>query len=547
MSLDLDGLQDVYIREFLTSLDCARSLAVLILYENKEYRQIVELEVNPDDYDNIGSFRDALAATSFLAKNKFLDTCIDKESVAMKKFYEAEQSCKETNHRVLFGRLDPLTNAAILAARRKIEFILGSFNAEEFVDSCNWGPGATLLLPRRRSTSPEKFRVERGITAAAYGHVQDWFPAAYPLWDMMFEIQSGNKVITVPKNAKTDRIIAIEPGINLWFQKGIGTMIRRRLRKNGIDLNSQDHNGRLARLSSKFGHLATVDFSSASDTISTEVVKLLLPHSWFCLLDSFRSIRGRVATSKEEISYEKFSSMGNGFTFELESLIFYAVALACCENSGVDGTISVFGDDVILPVACFDAYVTVCKDLGFTINRSKSYSTGYFRESCGSYYYNGRNVKPIFLKEVFNGQDSVIKSANNLRNFAHSRNTYGCDLSFAGCWHALARYLENCKVPRIPVGFGDLGLVVSNDELRATDMQSPSRGFEGKYFKIIAPLAVQKFEDRKGYLLSRLKSIGWSYSMAEPSEPNAVPLPGCVRYSRTRMLVPRWDDIGPWV
>lgn len=546
MSLDTESLQDVYIREFLTALDCARSLTVLILYESKEYAQLVNLKFEPDHFNDLGTARDWLAATSFLSKNKFLDTSIDKGLVAFEGFRAGELQCKETNQRIRSERLDPLTDAVILTATRKIERILGSFTADEFADSCNWGPGASLSLPRRRSTHPEKFRSESGITASAYEFVKPWFSAAYPSWgDFIFCIESGNKVISVPKNAKTDRIIAIEPGINLWFQKGIGSMIRSRLRNNGIDLNSQAHNGDLARVSSRYNHLATVDFSSASDTISYETVKLLLPLRWFKLLENFRSVRG-LLPGGEILSYEKFSSMGNGFTFELESLIFYAIALALCECKGYNGSISVFGDDVVLPSAAFDDYCLVCKELGFTVSRSKSFSNGYFRESCGSYYWNGRNIKPIFQKEPLDGQSSTIKCANSLRNFAHSRNSYGCDRDLEACWRTLADYLRNCKVPRIPAGIGDIGLVVSNDEFYPTDMQSPRNGYEGKYFKAIATLAVQSYEDRRGYLLSRLWSIGWSSSMAEPSEPNKVPLPGLVRYTRSRVLVPRWDDVGPW-
>lgn len=553
MSLDITSLQDVYILEFLESLDCARSLTVAILYKHKEFRQIVELSINPDDFVDVGRFRDALAATSFLSKNKFLETGISKETVAMEKFLEAEVACKETNERVLSNSLCSLTQAVIMTAARKIQNILGRIDAEEFVDSCNWGPGATVKLPRRRASAPEKFRSENGITAGAYGFVKDWFHVAYPLWgDVIFEIQSGNKVVTVPKNAKTDRVIAIEPGINLWFQKGIGSIIRNRLRKNGIDLNSQAINGNLARVASRYGHLATVDFSSASDTISTEVVRLLLPHDWYCLLDNFRSIRGTLP-DKTEISYQKFSSMGNGYTFELESLIFYAIAISICEIMKESGSISVFGDDVIIPSGAFDNYSIVCAELGFTVNKKKSFSSGYFRESCGSYYYNGQNVKPIFQKEPFDGQSSLIKCANSLRNFAHSRNSYGCDRDFAACWRTLAKYLEGLRTPRIPPGFGDLGLIVSDDEFQASDYKSARNGYEGYYFRVIATLSVQSFENRRGYLLSRLWSIGWSrwdlYGLnpAEPSIANSVVLPGRVKPSLTRMLVPRWDDIGPWV
>ena len=74
---------------------------------------------------------------------------------------------------------------------------------------------------------------------------------------------------------------------------------------------------------------------------------MLLPEAWFDLLNDCRS--QAVSYKGEWIELNMFSSMGNAFTFELESLIFWAIANAVCYCSGSRGHISVYGDDIIVP------------------------------------------------------------------------------------------------------------------------------------------------------------------------------------------------------
>lgn len=547
------GQQDEFIRRYLFGLNCPRALSVWLLYSNKEHSQLVSLEFNPLDYNDLNSARDSLAATKFLSKATFLDLNIDLKKVALDKFHEAEQACKETNRRIKSSRFkNPLTASALLSMSRKIDLILGDFDAEEFVDSCGFGPGATTSLPRRQATHPKKYDSENRINREAYEFVSPWFHSAYPLWDIQFEVSGGSKIVTVPKNAKTDRTIAIEPGINLWFQKGIGTIIRRRLRRVGIDLNDQRFNQAKSRIASKFNHLATVDFSSASDTISKALVDTIMPQRWGVVLNSFRSSFGFL--DGHAINFEKFSSMGNGFTFELETLIFYTLGVFCCEHLGYDSKeVSVYGDDVVIPSGAFDLYSSLSSDLGFTVNKSKSYSSSYYRESCGSHYWNGVDVKPIFQKEPLDGKASLLLSANNVRRYAHRRNSYGCDRRLRSCFQYAERLLKD--VPRISDGFGDIGLIENIDH-PAVSVSTPTNGFEGHYVRVWAPIAYTVYCESKGLLLHKLKTMGISLpdqrfdplSFSELcSSGNNVALPNRTRYARLRLLIPRWHDLGPWI
>lgn len=545
-------LQDVYIQEYYKALDCPRSLTCLILYRNGEYKQLVELEFDPNYYNDLGSARDSLAATKFLSKATFLKTGNDLKKQAINTFLDAERACDLTNRRIRTSRFsNPLTPSVLTNMIVKIRSILGEFDPEDFVDSCNWGPGASTLLKRREVSYPRKFDVERQITPRAYDFVKDWFHIAYPHWECVFEIVHSSKIVTVPKSAKTDRVIAIEPGINLWFQKGIGALIRRRLRYQGIDLNDQSHNQRLARLGSLTKELSTVDFSSASDTISSALIREILPPRWYALLNSFKVDTGLI--DGHTIEFNKFSSMGNGFTFELESLIFYALACSVCYQLGVDTKgLSVYGDDVILPSACYDLFCSISADLGFTVNRRKSYSSSYFRESCGSYYWNGRNIKPIFQKEPLNGKAAVLKAANGVRRSAHSRNSYGCDRRLRRPWQVLARSLGS-DTPRLSDGFGDLGLVVDfDDAIKSSSVSRASNGIEGFYVRLWALQNCQRYFDTPGLNLYKLRKVMDSKSpdffsiQAGGDVGNNVPLSGRYKYSRMRVLVPAWVDLGPW-
>lgn len=557
MSVDYDKLQYQTVLAYYSSLDCSRSLAACLLYKYEEYEQLVSLEFIASDYNDTVTAQDSLAATCFLAKNKFLVIeGLDKGVKAWVKYEQAESQCAEANRRIKNSRFkNPYTASVLENAKRTIAGVLGGFDPVEFVDACNWGPGSSTLIRRKDASAPRKFDAERQITPRAYNFVKDWFREAYPQWVIpYFEIVSCDKIVTVDKNAKTDRVISITPGINLWFQKGIGSMIRRRLLNHGIDLNDQRHNQRLARLGSKFDNLATLDFSSASDTICYELVKDLLPARWFSILNSFRVDYGQYG--KTTVQYEKFSGMGNGFTFELESLIFYALAEAACSQLGLrDATISVFGDDVILPTAASALYTEVSEDCGFTVNRSKSYSSTYFRESCGSYYFKGADIKPIFLKEPLNGTANLLKTANSIRRLAHRRNYYGCDRRLRACWQVVVRGLGS-KTPKFSDGYGDDALAVNYCEADSSVQRLSLRypGYQGYRVKVFALLACQHELNTSGLLMSKLKEAEkfrdfdpYEVAVSDVGSGNSVPMSGQMRYATVSIDIPEWYDFGPWV
>lgn len=244
---------------------------------------------------------------------------------------------------------------------------------------------------------------------------------------------SGNSLFTVPKNSEIDRCACKEPDVNLFLQRSLGNQIRFCLRRAGINLNDQTINGEFARRGSIDGSLATLDLSAASDSITTEAVRLLMPQNWFHYLSLVRSPTTMVDGRKVEL--EMFSSMGNGFTFELESLLFYSVARAVAFLTGTPGHISIYGDDIICPSVMVPELVKALAFMGFVVNKEKSFDEGDFRESCGAYWHAGENVKPFFLRGPINRYTDLIKILNQLLNWG-SRELGVFDPRYAEVWHA---------------------------------------------------------------------------------------------------------------
>lgn len=226
----------------------------------------------------------------------------------------------------------------------------------------------------------------------------------------------GNVLFTVPKSSDIDRVACKEPDLNMFLQKSFGNQIRSLLKRQGINLNDQTINQELSRIGSIDGSLMTLDLSSASDSVTIELVRRLLPTNWFFYLDTVRS----PLTEIDGIPHvnEMFSSMGNGFTFELESLLFYAITRATAYLTGVRGPISVYGDDIIAPTDLGQNLISALSFCGFRVNESKSFMDGPFRESCGAHWHGGQDISPFYLRRPFLTVSDLILTLNQLAGWA---------------------------------------------------------------------------------------------------------------------------------
>lgn len=369
----------------------------------------------------------------------------DTEKKAYQSFGKAEISCARFNSEGykavdrLNETLHPLYGGILQELREDIERLIGpspDLHSVE-VDACH-GPGTSLSdsYTMGRSTNYYKWaNLPYTVTEAAVplakraiandprwiGALMHWYrtrckPSTVPdhychrdtsmfvpidmedFWSRILKVVDGSRITTVPKSALTDRTIAIEPVLNVYLQLGVDAIFKRRLKSRwGYDLTKQDVNQDLAFEGSKNGTYATIDLKAASDTISLKVCEMLLPAAWFDLLLTLRSPKG--ALLGRVASFSKISSMGNGFTFALESLIFGALTRAAMRRTGTTGNSAVYGDDIIVPTPAVRALGTLLNLFGFELNADKSFASGPFRESCGADWFLGYNVRPLFLKK----------------------------------------------------------------------------------------------------------------------------------------------------
>lgn len=406
---------DLHVRtaeQILSALDCPRALSVVILLRHKMWDEIANLRLDPLAFNDAESFFRAHQATKLLSKAKWLPTSFDKRLVAKIKFEEAESLCAQTNltwgpYRRMEFQFLPDYERIFHSARRKIGNVLGD-KLYAWTEYCDFGPGADGSTERGLTAAYNKLSTTGCVTLGAYPYL-DVFSEISCLGKLfvgnpetrMLDItfSRGNAVTFVPKSAKTDRPIAVEPRWNIFFQKGLGRFLRNRLKHFGVNLDFQGLNQALAIYGSHSGKYATIDLASASDTVSKEVVLALLPEPWLTIFSALRSPAYHL--DGEWRSYHKWSSMGNGYTFELESLLFWALCSSVCED------VAVYGDDLIVPTESFDSIVRVLEVCGFSVNTEKSFSSGPFRESCGQDAFLGVPVTPIYWKEALDDQGTL--------------------------------------------------------------------------------------------------------------------------------------------
>lgn len=424
-----------------SSIDTPRSLAAHLMFLHGEHLQLAQLEINAANYleNDYHHFRDDYLVTEYLSKFEGLNTGVDTEVVALQAWLASEKACRLTNKRIrgiYDGSEIPTEILDIIArAQSKIEGCIGTHvKWTKALARFKWGPGATSslkgeaagldkkLLEKQISVTQEALPLLRAAMATDYA----WLRARgispsgpTSLLPHEFQVVSGSRGVTVKKNAKTDRFIAAEPSGNVFLQLGFGALLRQCLLRNGIDLNDQTVNQRLAECALDDG-LATVDLKAASDTITTAAVWLLLPFSWASALSRLRSTH--MTLPDGTLHYlEKFSSMGNGYTFELESLIFWALTESCRDRMGIAGRVSVYGDDIICPAVCVPLLTRILDWFGFELNSKKTHHQSLFRESCGKHYFAGRDVSPIYQKKPTTHESEFYRFYNRLLYHAVDR------------------------------------------------------------------------------------------------------------------------------
>lgn len=222
------------------------------------------------------------------------------------------------------------------------------------------------------------------------------------------------KAVAVPKSYKAPRIIAEVSAKCQYHQQGIREYAIACLNQcwagDYILLDDQTINQEWSRLGSIYGTYATIDLSSASDSISDHLAKRILPKDWYTVIS--RHNPDFIRIGNKEVKRNIFLTSGSGDTFVLESVIFMAIAMTaleyveCLTNEKLLLP-RVYGDDLICDTRCFDTLVDFLGMLGFTVNVDKSFNNGDYRESCGAEWFCGLDTATkYFPRRAFDEKSS---------------------------------------------------------------------------------------------------------------------------------------------
>lgn len=469
---------DRVIRALCADCGTARAAEVLKLYKAREWKKLLSLRVNPADYSDSEEYFKDVFITDFLRKVEVEIPGVDLEAEAVELFLQLEKENERTNCRLsrfvdAQGPLDPGDTRILefLSEMRKtVGDLMGAIPSRLDV---KFGPGATFRDQGVYTTVPDKITSIPTATLDSLDFLPFWWESAWGrsvAAEQLFnspEVVRGNRFTSVPKDGLKRRGICIEPSMNVAWQLFIGKTLKTGLRSMGIDLKhgKQIHMS-MAKRGSRDGSTFTLDMSNASDMNAYTMVKLVTPKRWFDVLCSLRSPMTFVNGKWHLLS--KFSSMGNGFTFELETIIFASVVMTLAKLRGVELkpgiNFGVYGDDIIAPITLFQDVVAVLKFLGHTPNLKKTFSDGKFRESCGGDYFDGIAVRPHHVETIPAEPVEIISLCNGIRR-AYTQDPDRVDSRRAWLGRARAICIGLLPTPLRSVRGPDiLGDLVINDE-----------------------------------------------------------------------------------
>lgn len=355
------------------------------------------------------------------------------------------------------------------------------------------------------------------------------------------------KLIVVPKDSRGGRTISSEPLELMWIQQGLGRKLMQFIESNHyingrINFADQSINGKLALQSSTDRKYSTIDLKDASDRVSLELVKQVfgLKPKFLSALLATRSHATRLPDGTI-IELKKFAPMGSALCFPVESLVFWLVSVAAVARQHglaverVKDDIFVYGDDIVCLTEYYDAVVAGLSSVGLMVNKDKSYSKGFFRESCGVDAFKGTDVTPTRLRQIPRQRtsDSVLLASWCALGNALSQKGY----PLTSDW--IFSYLEK-RFGKIPFGLSRSGYpcrVVSDPEV--AEFLNRIQRTRSRFNK-----ETQKLEFR--CLVVKTTTIdtqldGWSRALRDLTTPPYSPDQISVRRSVT--LKPTWVSV----
>lgn len=492
--------------------------------------------VQPEALQQVAVSRHLMQVEAFFSKNATFAEPEVTEAAAKASFEKAERLCRITNRRldhyyVQHGRLDPDLQQWMARAVAYVDTVCGSHEAflEALPKRIRFTSGATSTRPRREAHPPSKVTKRVVCTPGVEPYIRnlaEWFGYGR----IKAKLTAWNRIEVVPKSWKTDRTIACEPEGNLPLQLAVDGYLKDRLRLiANIDLSSQAENQRLAKEASVSGQLATIDLSMASDTLAFNTVAWLYPQPWFEYLTSVRSPCYK-GWDGETRPYAKFSSMGNGATFVLETLVFAAACFAVGSER-----YKVYGDDIVIETELVPDLLRLMQFLGFVVNQAKSYWTGPFRESCGVNCLSGVDITPFYLRGWGKLRPELCHNINGLAAVARP----GGHL-----WKMLLRLTAELHLPRVPFNENSTSGIFIDIHTAYAERLIRHKGWVVRFKSYVPKQGKQAWADSRSLFL-------WHHDMYRdrPVKPliKASQFPVSVRWARDAGRLPSDYTERSWV
>lgn len=360
-------------------------------------------------------FYNVTQAQAFFTKLVCLPNGVNRRDVALRKFLSGEYRCGvfnrifEARHRGEYN-FSPRVERILHRSACKIDEILGAPPELREVP-LRFSPGGATTTIKKKDSDLRNL-IEGCVNASEdlladlprlaellkeIPHIADLIRDGGALGDF-FQCSTG-VLNFVEKNAGTDRAVTNEPDLTKIVQNGYGDTMRVRLKRGGIDLSDSERQCELARIGSIDGKIATIDLSNASGLICQGLVLDQFSPAWSDIFFWARTSEIQISEIGRSRYLEAYAGMGNGLTFPIESVLFHALTWACCEEAGIRFPVcSVYGDDIICSVEAVPFLYEVFAAVGLQVNEDKSFIDGPFRESCGSDWFLGIDVRPVFLR-----------------------------------------------------------------------------------------------------------------------------------------------------
>lgn len=359
----------------------------------------------------------ALRQITYLLYKLELEPTAEQRDAAVAKFRATEATLVDWD----FELLPAETRRALESARLLLFAVLQDFDPLDIVPSHGPGAVATGEKPWQKMhfarfypeldeeySYPEYFYFN-------FSHLCSWMSSL----EGLHPSEPWSKLAMVPKDSRGPRLISMEPLELQWIQQGLGKALVKHIERHPItaglvNFTDQGVNRALALKSSASQECDTLDMEDASDRVTVQLVRYLMPERLWKALRATRS-KGTILPSGDRFEFRKFAPMGSALCFPVEALVFWAIAVGALHtvrtlrDAKSRKEVYVYGDDIVLPSGSYERVRPIFDDVHLRFNEGKCCTGRLFRESCGCDAFNGVDVTPTRFKQQWS--DSLSPAA----------------------------------------------------------------------------------------------------------------------------------------